>query len=301
MFLAAEESDVGPRLLDWDDSDGLAVFEDLGRAPTLETLLWDAAADDAVDGLMALARSLAGLHTTGRGSEQRFGDCQIRLGVRSPRSDSTSDQRDRMGRFETSSLLLGVGIPQGFADDLQEIERLVHDDHRFRSLIHADAGPQNLLYAGNTGNLIDMEFAIYGNVLCDVVGPRLGFPQTMMPAEVPPELVGRFESTYRELVVPAFVEFGDLDIFTRGLTAAAGHWALNRWSSAWDDSAPPDRQTAEVKAALSRNHLVMDGFVGLASEQRLFSAASEAVGRLMENIREESGLSARPVYPALQE
>ena len=300
-FFAEQGVAVGPRLIDWDETDGLVVFEDLGPLPTLEFRLWDPGYEDATPGLLAMAESLAVMHRVGMGCEPRFQGHQQQLGTMSPRSDSTTDQRRRLSRFEASLREMDVEMAPGFKSDLGQIESLIHDERQFRSIIHADAGPQNFLYADGAGHLIDLEFVTVGNVFCDVVGPRLGFPQTMYVAEVPNAIVAKFEDAYREAVMPVFTEFTDQSVFTRGLVAGAGHWAMNRWSSVWNETHPPEQQRSELLDTLARNHLVLDGLTSLTSEVGMFEGLGATIAGLMERARAVKEIEKLPVYPAFEE
>ena len=300
-FLTEMGAAVGPRLIDWDEADGLVIFEDLGPLPTLEQLLWEFGSENPKGGLLALAESLAVLHSAGRGLEDRFMSHQSQLGTVSPRSDSTVDQRPRIARFETSLRVVEAEMAPGFRRDLDQIETLTHDVCQFRSIIHADAGPQNFLYADGEGRLIDLEFVTAGNVFCDVAGPRLGFPQTMLAAKVPPAVVGEFEDVYLKAARAVFSDFADSRIFERGLVSGAGHWALNRWSSAWNETVPPEEGVREFLGSLARNHLVMDGLVSLTRELDLFHGLGETVASLMERVRGMTEVVEHPMYPAFQE
>jgi Ser/Thr protein kinase RdoA (MazF antagonist) len=184
------------------------------------------------------------------------------------------------------------------------VESEIHDDSPFWSMIHGDAGPQNLLIGVERGILIDFEFGVYRNGLCDVVGARLGFPQTSSAMGVPEDDAERLETAYRRAVAPGIPEAEVDDIFFRGLSAAAAHWALNRWAASWRhhlrpalDSGQDDLDVAALGSAL----LVWDGFTGLAATTARFpSLAGTVASYASELVRRWPGLEKPGTYPALR-
>jgi len=305
-FLTGLGAEVAPKLIGADRSVGLIILEDLGELATLERLLFDDGEEEALRGLEETGRLLGQLHSIASGREDDFLSIQTHLGTRSPLSDSTNDQRGRRTEFAAALDAMGVVADERFWDEVLDLEALVHDDSLFRSLIHADAGPQNVLMADKDSRLIDFEFAVYGNALCDVVGARLGFPQTMGAGGVPRSAVGRLEGAYRDAAAEGIPQVEDTVVFKRHLTAASGHWALNRWANAWWAHLGPidadEEPTDDAVRAMRSVWLVVDGFLAASGESGQFQVVADALGEFREAAVERwPGLEPSPVYPALAE
>lgn len=303
-FLTDIEADVAPKLVAADRSQGLTIVEDIGDHPTLESRLFGENSESAMEGLATAGRLLGRLHAMSRDRESEFAATQMRLGTMSPSSDSTIDQRGRQPEFLSILEVSGIERGESFGDQIVELESLIHDDSPFRSLIHADAGPHNVLVAGDDSCLLDFEFAVYRNVLCDAVGPRLGFPQTTGVGWVPTDAVDTFEHSYRRAVVLGIPPAEDDSEFSRHLTAACGHWALNRWVHAWRDhlsrlgASPPGIGAIE---AIKGVWMVIDGFVDASRRFGEFEVVADALGRFREEeVRRWPELEPAPVYPALR-
>ncbi|HEX6287219.1 MAG TPA: phosphotransferase [Acidimicrobiia bacterium] len=304
-FLTDLDGEVAPRLIAADEGKGLTIVEDLGDLPTLENLLSAGLESSAMDGLEVAGELLGRLHAMSRDLEDEFAFIQSRLGTRSPLSDSTVDQRGREDVFLAILHSLGIEPGKQFWDDLHGLESLIHDGSPFRSLIHADAGPHNVLVNAADSRLIDFEFAVYGDVFSDAVGARLGFPQTMSVGQVPMRAVETLEASYREAIAAGIPQAEDDALFGRHLTAACGHWALNRWRAAWRDhpSAAPSREPpAEAVVRGSRSlWLVIDGFVAAVDEFGEFEALADALCRFRARATARwPELEPAPVYPAFR-
>lgn len=304
-FLASLRANVSPRLIAADRDARLLVVEDLGDWPSLETVLLADDAAAARRGLEDMGRLLGGLHAASRGHEEAFISRQRRVGTGSPLSDSTIDQRDRRDVFYGALGAVGLAPEGGFWDEVVELEALIHEDSPFRSLIHADAGPHNVLLAVGGSRLIDFEFAVYRNALCDVVGPRLGFPQTMATGVVTRDAVLAMETAYRLAVATSIPESEDDTVFHRHRAAAAGHWALNRWAYLWRDHLAPmtvgERPGERIARAIADTQLVLGGFVAAARETNDFMAVADTAEAFTSAlVKRWPDLEPGPVYPALR-
>jgi Phosphotransferase enzyme family len=227
---------VAPILLAVDREASLIVLEDLGDRPTLEKALLDELTIDAREMLSAAGSSLAIMHGAGVGRESEFLALQRRRATLSPRSDSTVDFRaERRDWFEEAFDVMGVRVHDRFWVEVSRLEEAIHDGALFRTLIHADAGPQNFL-VGDDMRMIDFEFGVYLNAMCDVGGARVGFPQTSGTRSVVPVDAKLFEDAYRQVAVEFWPEVGDDDVFAEHLMFGAGHWALNRLAGGWRSS-----------------------------------------------------------------
>lgn len=223
---------VAPRLLAADRASSLIIIEDLGDRMTIETALLDAATIGGRELLAQAGVTLARMHAAGKGRETGFLEKQRSHSTLSPRSDSTVDFRiERRDLFEEAFQVLGIDVHPRFWPEVEQLEAAIHDARLFRTLIHADAGPQNFL-VGNDLRMIDFEFGVYLNAMCDLGGARVGFPQTWHTAWVKQADAALFEDAYREVAVEIWPEAAD-DVFVENLMMGAGHWALNRLAGGW--------------------------------------------------------------------
>lgn len=304
-FLAGLRAKVSPTLITADRHARLIIVADLGDGPSLETVLLEDDAEAARQGLEDMGRLLGELHAAARGHEEAFVSRQTRVGTRSPLSDSTIDQRDRHDAFFRALGAMGITPGGGFWDEVVEMETLIHEGSPFWSLIHADAGPHNVLLADEGSRLIDFEFSVYRNAMCDLVGPRLGFPQTMATGEVTEDAVLAMETAYRLAVAESIPESEDDGIFHRHRAAAAGHWALNRWAHIWRDHVGQigvgEKPSERFARAVGDTLLVFGGFVAAAGETGDFTAVAKAVAGFTSGLmRRWPDLEPAPIYPALR-
>lgn len=299
--------EVCPRLVCADGEEGVLVVGDLGDLPTLQRILLAEPSSLAGEAMVEMGRALGRMQATARGREPEFRRAQVARGTDSPRCDSTVDQREREHVFLGCLEQLGLPPEPGFWEGVARLESSVHDDTPFWTMIHADAGPQNALVGERGVSLVDFEFGVYRNGLCDVVGARLGFPQTGRAMTVPEAHAAHLEQAYRETVSASIGAASDDDSFFFGLTAAAGHWALNRWAGTWADWVVPllarrDREPSESDLEpVSRTLLVLDGFVALARESGVFPQVAGTVSGFAEEMRRRwPRLRTPPPYPALR-
>lgn len=224
---------VGPRVLAFDRANALLIIEHLGDQITLEEALLDPSTVGGRDLLAGAGEALARMHSAGLDREPEFTGLQLALGTVSPYSDSLADFRGgRRQSFEDSFAELEVGVHPRFWSEVETLEQEVHEDPSFRTLIHADAGPQNFL-VGEETHMIDFEFGTYLHAGCDVGGARVGFPQTWDSRAVASGDAKLFEGAYRRVAVASFPQLEDEQTFNRFVLAGSAHWALNRWGVGW--------------------------------------------------------------------
>lgn len=296
---------VAPKLLAADRAASLIVIEDLGDRSTVERALLDPETEDGRGMLEQAGEALARMHAAGAEREEEFLKLQSSRGVLSPRSDSTVDFRvERRDLFLAFFDALGLDIHPDFWAQVEQLEAAIHDGPLFRTLIHADAGPQNFL-VGPEMHMIDFEFGVYLNAMCDLGGARGGFPQTWDAAWMEPSDAQLFENSYRSAAADFWPEIED-DIFIEYLMMGTAHWALNRIAGSWRQSFEPMlagtfQGEHEVKR---RRHqaTLWTGFCNSADELDLLGPISGTVRAVLQ------GLQARfedmvPLdrYPALAE
>ncbi|MGD2042489.1 MAG: hypothetical protein PVJ28_02500, partial [Acidimicrobiia bacterium] len=159
-----------------------------------------------------------------------------------------------------------------------------------------------LLVSPESSALIDFEYAVYRNGLCDVVGARLGFPQTIHARGVSADDARLVEDSYRRAVASTIPQAEDTAVFGHALTVASAHWALNRWAALWRSLGhAADPVVEHDLAVLSQTMLVLDGFVALAQEWGFFLEVAATADRFASALRARyHGLESPSGYPALR-
>ncbi len=252
----------------------LLVLEDLGDHPTALAVLEAGDGDAAERCLAAMGAALRRIHDAGRGYAPPA----------PPRSDSTFDARAACAELEASAADIGLAMPAGFWDDLAELENRIHGAGPHRTMIHADAGPQNVLWDGAAARVVDFEFAASGHALLDVVSARLGFPHSAQAATVPPAAAALVEASYRI----------DDD---EALTDACAHWALVRWAALHARLFRGGEADATMQ---SQAFTVYRRFVATAGTTGHRLPIADAVDRYTVALqRRFPGLGEMPPFPAL--
>ena len=299
------EGKVAPRLLAADRKASLIVIEDLGDRSTVEKALLDPSTTNARAMLEQAGAALAQMHGAGVGREEEFLSLQASRGVLSPRSDSTVDFRvERRDLFLAFFEAIDVEVHRDFWSEVEKLEVAIHDDGLFRTLVHADAGPQNFL-VGPDMHIIDFEFGVYLNAMCDLGGARGGFPQTWDAAWVDPADASLFENSYRSVAADIWPEAQD-DVFIEHLMMGTAHWALNRIAGDWRGAFEPmlagtyEGEHAEKKR---RHHATLwTGFCDSADELGLLGPISTTVRSVLEGLQARfDDMVPLPRYPALME
>lgn len=310
---------VGPRLLAASREESLLVIEDLGVGETLLDRLIGSDGGAARAGLVGLGAALGRMQAAAAGREPDFRAIQTALDTRSPLSDSTVDVRARRERFEGCFDALGLSPAAGFWRELDAVETAIHEDPAFRSFLHADAGPHNVLCPdpdGGRARLLDFEFGDYGQGLLDVVSARLGFPHTGQVWAVPAADAHALEAAYRGEVAGALPAVRDDAAFEAALVDACAHWSLTRWAGYWtgyfeERMAPRTRPVSETDdpaaAARHARHRARiltqhEGFLALADRTGRRPAIAASLRGFLGRLRVRwPELEAMPVYAALDE
>lgn len=287
-----------PKLLAASGSGSFVVIEDLGNHATVEDVLFGDSENAATRSLIALGASLGTLHSVTRHETDALTAIQSDLGTSSPLSDSTFDIREMAHVFTDCFSVLGITPHDDFWARVDSLETAIHSPGPFSSVIHADAGPQNFLWDGETASMIDFEFVAVGHGLLDLVSARLGFPHSDQPYSVPKGIVDRIESAYRN----AASDTNDDAAFFRGITGACAHWALTRWAPLWRrlfrDTAP-DGSGSDMIATRSQAFTVCRRFLVTATEFGHVGPITETVQAYCDALQKRfPNLGETPDYPA---
>ena len=233
-FLSNLESPhkFAPILYAYDEHEGIVVLEDLGERPSLMDLLRGDNWATAEAGLLAYGRFFAQLHAATQHKEAQFHSIQHRLGTASPFSDSNIDltnyQETIQQLLEAISLTNQIDFWHEFTQMVEAITATP-----YRTFIHCDSGPQNLLVLDDGVLLLDYEFGSYGHAFLDVAGWRNGFQQSGQGLRVPPGMITAVETTYRTELMQAIPDLAQDSAFYDATVYANAHWLIGRLAHFW--------------------------------------------------------------------
>jgi len=283
---------IHPRLIYHDVENLLIVTEDVGRAPTLMDLLNQPDLERPESYLGDYVELLAELHKHTIHHWRRFKDFQESFSAYSPLSDSTMDFRGYSHEF--AALLDALGSRYGLDKEatimeLRRVEETVFDPgNPLYGFIHADSGIQNVNVDPESREmtLFDYEFAATGNVLLDLAGMFLGFPQSGRGRRVP----RRF---YDALIEQYFESLSlSVDDPRAELVYALLHWTVGRVISSWVfyiKDRPGDDVEPEVLCKLFTSSQECLGFIdgdgGFPHLGRFIEAVTSYISETWGNVK----------------
>lgn len=204
---AREEASLGlpglPRLVARCAEAKLLVMEDVGPAGSMVAPLLGDNAGAAEAALLAWAHALGTVHGATRGHQALPCPLHLDLGALPTAIDAA------LPRPAVAALVSAQPGP-------------------FRSWVHHDPCPDNVLLAAGTARLIDFERSGSGFCLMDAAYLRMGFPTCWCAGTVPAAIVARVEAAYRRALAPAMPEAADDFRFEAGMQAACALWFLRR-------------------------------------------------------------------------
>lgn len=226
------ERQHGPRFYGGDHAAGFVVLEDIGEPRSLVQPLLDGDMASAAQALRAYTQRLGEMHADTYGREAEFDAICRSLHPHMPemRNDSLEEfQHKTKQRLEAiNATLRSLEMPLGDAA-LNEAQALLFAAHRptqFRTFIHSDPCPDNVIYDGGTLRLIDFEFVRYGHALHDGLFSRIPFPTCWCSKRVPDALVSELETQYRQIFGAVCPPILDDDVFRAEVCIMAGRWAI---------------------------------------------------------------------------
>jgi hypothetical protein len=202
----AEPSGVTPRLIAADDRAGVVVTTDLGRWPTLASLLGGDDAAAAGQAVVALGRAAGRLHAATVGARSCHAQALTALGGYDARIDRFGHWpgADRWCAVEAASAELGFPDARIAREDIALIVERLLDPGPFAALAHMDLNPTNVLVTAAGAKLVDFEGSIFGHIGVDASFLHFPFPNDSAHwAVLPAELVAEADRAYRAALAPA--------------------------------------------------------------------------------------------------
>ncbi|WP_427893135.1 phosphotransferase family protein [Kribbella sp. GL6] len=199
----AEVSGVAARVLLADDQAGVVVQSDLGRWPTLETVLLGDDPDRAAAAMVDFARTIGRLHASTR---DRRTDHELALAEFGSADVTTGEEAgtggiDRWGVVETACADLGLPDARSARDDIAFVRRQFDEPGPYAALAHHDINPTNALVTDHGVRLVDFEGARFGHIGFDVSFLHYPFPHYSAHWSTLPEAIIRAaDDAYRGIV-----------------------------------------------------------------------------------------------------
>jgi hypothetical protein len=202
----AEGAKVAPRVIASNHSVGVVLLTDLGRWPTLESILIGDDADAAAQGMIDLGRSVGRLHATTLHAEAFHREAAMALGGPGPRIERLGPWpgAERWRDVEVMSADLAFPDARVARDDIAFVLQHLLDPSRFAALVHIDLNPTNALVTADGVKLVDFEGSIFGHIGIDASNLHYPFPNYSPHwAVLPHEVVNAADHAYRRELAQA--------------------------------------------------------------------------------------------------
>ena len=216
---------VAPTVLAADEPAGLVVLADLGRWPSLETLLLGDDPTTARRAMVALGAALGALHGGTTGIEDEHAALLARHG--------TDARRDRLGLWPATRHwddVVRATQELDFPDaggvavraDIDAVTAELEEPGDFGALVHLDLNPTNVLITEAGARLVDFEGSTFGHTGFDAAFLHFPFPNYSAHwAVLPPEVVAATDEAYRAALATSIVAAADDATYVRMLAFGA--------------------------------------------------------------------------------
>lgn len=220
--LAGERSPAA-RFYGGDRMAGLVVLEDLGAGAHLDEILLGDDPAAAERALVGLATTLGRMHALTAGKTEEYYQLRASLG---PMERDIASYDWLVPRFRDMAAALGVALQPGTEDDLEALRSTLHAPGPFLAYTHADACPDNCVYADGVVRLFDFEGGYVRHALIDGVFARMRFPSCWCAGELPAHLLPRVEQAYRVVLTQGCPAAADDILFYRVVIEACIYWLI---------------------------------------------------------------------------
>jgi Ser/Thr protein kinase RdoA (MazF antagonist) len=208
---------VAPRLLGADAEAGIVLMEDLGPGPSLADSLLTGDRSRVRADLVSYAEALGSMHAW---SMTRPRD--PRLGT-PPWPGAVARGKDA---FLGAAVSLGLAAA-GAGTEIDQLALLLTDTG-YHGLVHGDACPDNVRFAGGRCRIFDFEHSGWGAVVLDASYLLAPFPSCWCFGRLPASVAAPAMSAYRGRLQAAGIDLGPS--WDAAMTAALGAWIV-----AWGD------------------------------------------------------------------
>lgn len=218
-YLNAMPVPVAPRLLGADPDAGILLIEDLGPGTSLADSLLAGDRAQAEADLVAYARALGALHAWSIGRPGDLAGLRARYAPGAPASPAwLSAAGKHRDVFLQVAARLG-GPADGVAGEISEVAAMLSGT-AYPGLVHGDACPDNVHFAGGACRIFDFETSGWGSVALDAAYLQAPFPSCWCFASLPAEVAAPAMTAYRSCLQDAGIELGpDWDAVTAAALA----------------------------------------------------------------------------------
>jgi hypothetical protein len=221
----SEVTDAVPQVLAHDLDAQVLVTEDLGRGPSLATLLTSDDADAAVAALSSHAGLLGRIAAETRDRTDGYRKIRARageVGRASLLDELRSDElRAVLPRWDDE---LAVSPPAGLEAELDAIDRETREPGAWAAYSPADACPDNNVVVDGQVRIFDLGFGGVRHLALDAAYAVIPFPTCWCYAPLPAGVSDRMQTAFRAEVARALPEAGDDDVWAQKLAWACAAW-----------------------------------------------------------------------------
>jgi Ser/Thr protein kinase RdoA (MazF antagonist) len=217
-YLNGMAEPVAPRLLGADADAGIMLMEDLGPGPSLADSLLAGDPSRVQADLVLYAQALGAMHAW---SMSRPGSPR-RRGLSTPAwlGAVARGQAD----FLRAAAALGLAA-EGAGAEIDELS-LILNETGYHGLVHGDACPDNVRFAGARCRIFDFEHSGLGPVALDASYLLAPFPSCWCFGRLPAEVTAPAMSAYQGCLQAADIELGPS--WDACVAAALGAWVIAR-------------------------------------------------------------------------
>ena len=212
-YLNGMPEPVAPRLLGADANAGILLMEDLGPGPSLADSLLVGDSSRVRADLVSYAEALGSMHAWSMGRPK-----DARLGAR-PWPGLVARGKDA---FLGAAVSLGLAAA-GAGTEIDQLSMILNETG-CQGLVHGDACPDNVRFAGGACRIFDFEHSGWGPVVLDVSYLLAPFPSCWCFGRLPDSVAAPAMSAYRGRLQAAGIDLGPS--WDAAMTAALGAWVV---------------------------------------------------------------------------
>lgn len=233
-FLTEIESDHAPHFYAGSLEHKFILIEDLGlshpslvgpltRSPSVANV------HDAELALIAYVRRIGRMQVDTLGKSDQFNSILKRVYPQALRFNFLSevDVFNLLNQFKS---LIGNESKE-LVKEIHSVLEFSKSHGDFHVLLHGDTCPDNVYYQGHEIKLIDFEFGDFGNALIDGVYLRMNMPSCWCSKAVPPGVLDKMESTYREELKKGISASLEDVLYNKQLIYSCAYWLIRTLSS----------------------------------------------------------------------
>jgi hypothetical protein len=290
-----------PRVYGGDYALGFFIVEDLGHHRSLVEPLLEEKADSAEKVLLTFSARLGALHAATIGHAETFEGLFTAISpkVRAQAQDIPGVD-ERIKQLQACLDRVDVSAGTAATRELEDVFEAIEKPGPFRSFIHGDPCPDNVLLIGDELRLIDFEFCSFGHALMDGSYGRMMFPTCWCANRLPDALVSQMEAVYRAELVKGCPEAQEDRVFESAIVTACAFWLFSTLSRHLGSALESDR-TWGIATMRQRLLARLEAFIRVAEEFNHLPGMRDVADRVHEVLDKLwAGTDPLPLYPAFR-